>query len=144
MRLSPRALAAAASLVLLSLGCAPRQASTAGAPRADRNILTADQLRSQSWTNAYEAVEALRTNWLKPRGTDSFNSPSVVIVYLDNVKLGGVENLRALQLSNILSIRHYDANQANARWGVGHAAGVIQVSTQTSGGSPAVPPAAGR
>ncbi|HET9010208.1 MAG TPA: hypothetical protein VFN38_00270 [Gemmatimonadaceae bacterium] len=140
MRLFPRALVAA-SLVLAAAGCAPPQPSTA-APRADRNVLTAEQLRSQSWSNAYEAVEALRMNWLKPRGSDSFNSPSVVVVYLDNVKLGGVENLRSLQLANILSIRHYDANQANARWGVGHAAGAIQVVTLSTTGSPAIPPAA--
>jgi hypothetical protein len=127
MRLTPRALTVAC-LVLAGAACAPHHSSS-GPARPDRNVLSADQIQAQSWSNAYEAVEALRTNWLKPRGADSFNSPSVVIVYLDNVKYGGVETLRSIALHNIQQIRHYDANEAQARWGVGHAAGVIQVTT---------------
>jgi hypothetical protein len=134
MRLFTRAVAVAAVLSLAA-GCAPKPSSSASAPRADRNVLTPDQFRTQSYQNAYEAIEALRLNWLKPRGSDSFNTPSVVMVYLDNVKLGGVEALRGLQLSNIQSIRHYDASQANARWGVGHSQGAIQVITETTGSS---------
>jgi hypothetical protein len=132
MRLFSRALAVAA-ILSLSAGCAPKASTNASAQRSDRNVLMPDQFRSQSYSNAYEAIEALRLNWLKPRGSDSFNTPSVVMVYLDNVKLGGVEALRGLQLSTILSIRHYDASQANARWGVGHGQGAIQVITEASG-----------
>ena len=132
MRLIPRALVLAAVLSAAA-GCAPKSAAVQSGPRVDRNILTPETLRGQTYTNAYEAIEALRLNWLKPRGTDSFNTPSVVMVYLDNVKLGGVESLRGLQLANVQLIRHYDANQANARWGVGHAQGAIQVITQTTG-----------
>ena len=132
MRLIPRALAAAA-LLTIAAGCAPKPAGVSSAPRNDRNLLTPETLRGQTYTNAYEAIEALRLNWLKPRGSDSFNTPSVVMVYLDNVKLGGVEALRGLQLANVQLIRHYDANQANARWGVGHSQGAIQVITQTTG-----------
>jgi hypothetical protein len=131
MRLFSRALAVAAVLCLTA-GCAPKTSSSASAARPDRNVLTPDQFRTQSYQNVYEAVEALRLNWLKPRGTDSFNTPSVVMVYLDNVKLGGVEALRGLQLSNIQLIRHYDASQANARWGVGHGQGAIQVITESN------------
>ena len=132
MRFIPRALVIAAVLSATA-GCAPKSSSVSSAPRTDRNLLTPDVLRGQTYTNAYEAIEALRLNWLKPRGSDSFNTPSVVMVYLDNVKLGGVEALRGLQLANVQLIRHYDANQANARWGVGHSQGAIQVITQTTG-----------
>ena len=134
MRHTPRTLALAAVLALAAACSPPKPSTTDVAPRADRNVLTADQLRTQAYQNAYEAVEALRTNWLKPRGLDSFNSPSVVVVYLDNVKLGGIETLRGLQLSTIHTIRHYDASAANARWGVGHASGAIQVMTMAPGG----------
>jgi hypothetical protein len=143
MRAATRPLAFLA-LFALAAGCAGQQPSAESGARVDRNLLTAEQLSSHSYQNAYEAVEALRTNWLKPRGSDSFNSPSVVLVYLDNVKLGGVETLRGLPLANILVIRHYDANQANARWGVGHASGVIQVTTLPTGAAAGAPPGAGR
>lgn len=141
MRFSPRVLLVAA-LLGPAAGCAPAKPSSDTAPRSDRNVLTSEQLQGQTYQNAYEAIQALRSTWLKPRGSDSFNTPSVVVVYLDNVKLGGVETLQSLQLSTIQSIRHYDASAANARWGVGHASGAIQVITVAppSGGS--VPPAA--
>lgn len=141
MRFSSRVLLVAA-LLGPAVGCAPAKPSADTAPRSDRNVLTSEQLQGQTYQNAYEAIQALRSTWLKPRGSDSFNTPSVVVVYLDNVKLGGVETLQSLQLSTIQSIRHYDASAANARWGVGHASGAIQVITVAppSGGS--VPPAA--
>lgn len=136
MRHASRALGLAGLLALAAACAPPKPTTTDVAPRSDRNVLTAEQIQSQTFQNAYEVVEALRTNWLRPRGTDSFQSPSVVIVYLDNVKLGGVETLRGLQLSNIQSIRHYDASSANARWGLGHASGAIQVLTVGGGANP--------
>lgn len=141
MRLATRTFIVA-SLLAVAVGCAPRQPSTDTTPRSDRNLLTTDQLRGQTYQNAYEAIQALRSTWLKPRGSDSFNSPSVVVVYLDNVKLGGVETLQSLQLSTIQFIRHYDASAANARWGVGHASGAIQVITVAPPVGGSVPPAA--
>jgi hypothetical protein len=123
-----------APFVLASACSAGRSTPGDAVPHGDYSILTADQLNAQVYHNAYDAVEALRTNWLRPRGPDSFTSPSAVVVYLDNEKLGGVELLRGIQLLNVLVIRHYDAATANARWGVGHASGVIQVLTMASGG----------
>ena len=91
--------------------------------------------------SAYEAVEALRGQWLQARGPDSFSTPSQVWVYMDNVRLGDVESLRGVHPSTILSIRHFDANAATARWGVGHAAGVIYIQTFPSAAPmPATPP----
>jgi outer membrane cobalamin receptor len=66
---------------------------------------------------------------MSTRGTDSFNSPSVVLVYFDNVKLGGIETLRTIEPGAIAKIEHFDGPEATARWGVGHAGGVILIST---------------
>jgi hypothetical protein len=127
------------ALVVFGAGCAAQGGSTDPGPHPDHNLLTAEQLNSQSYNNAYEAVEALRTNWLKPHGVDSFTSPSVVIVYLDDNKLGGVDYLRGISLYGIQSIRHLDAREASARWGLGHASGVIQVTTAMTGGTASAP-----
>jgi hypothetical protein len=125
-------------------GCASQQTGGESASRYDRSLLTADQLRDHNYQSAFDAVEALRTNWLRPRGTDSFNNPSVVVVYLDNVKLGGVETLRGVQVANVQAIRHYDANDATSRWGVGHSSGAIQVITLSGSEKATLPPDAGR
>jgi hypothetical protein len=114
-------------LLGIAPACAPRQ-PTDETPRRDRNTLTQDDLADRHFQSAYDAVEALRSNWLNPRGPDSFQTPSQVWVYLDNVRLGDVQTLRGIHPSTILSIRHFDANDATARWGIGHSAGVIYIT----------------
>ena len=132
--------------VMLTLGFAVNAVACAttppseGAPRVDRSVITQQEMLEKHFQSAYEAVSALRTNWLQTRGTDSFNTPSQVWVYVDNVKYGDVESLRGIHPSTILNIRHYDANEATARWGIGHGAGVIQVTTLTDRSTIALPP----
>ncbi|HEU0076698.1 MAG TPA: hypothetical protein VFQ76_03555 [Longimicrobiaceae bacterium] len=121
-----------ASLVLLlalCAACAPSGTRSASGPRADRNLLTAEQLRESGYINVYQAVEALRSNWLRSKGTDSFTNPTQVQVYLDNNQLGGVETLRAINTNQIAWVRYYDGLTASGRWGLGHGQGVIFVST---------------
>ncbi|GAC1466639.1 MAG: hypothetical protein PVSMB1_15900 [Gemmatimonadaceae bacterium] len=81
------------------------------------------------YQTALEAVEALHPRWLTPRGPDSFRTPSEVWVYMDNVRLGDISTLKAIHPSTVKLIRRFDANAATARWGVGHAAGVIQIES---------------
>jgi hypothetical protein len=128
------------SLLLVLAACAGNPPGES-VPRGDRNLLTQKELLDQHFLNAYDAVEALRSQWLQARGPDSFTTPSQVWVYMDNVRLGDVESLRGVAVSTIMSIRHFGANEATARWGVGHAAGVIYVQT-ISVGSPMPAPAA--
>jgi hypothetical protein len=113
MRL-PRWRFAALLLVALASACAttPRSES---APRGDRNTLTQQDLGETHFLSAYEAV--------------------------DNTRLGDIETLRGIHPSTILSIQHFDANGATARWGVGHSAGVIYITTlRAAAPMPASPP----
>jgi hypothetical protein len=127
-----------ALLLVLSSACAGNQPSES-APRGDRNVLTQKELLDQHFLNAYEAVEALRSQWLQARGPDSFNTPSRVWVYQDNVKLGDVESLRSVAVNSIVSIRRLSPNEATARWGVGHAAGVIYLQTMSASSTSSPP-----
>ena len=97
--------------------------------RAGRNLITREQMVRANYVNAYDAVAALRSNWLRARGPDSFQTPSQVWVYLDGNRMGDVETLRRIQPSLITSIRFFDGTTATARWGVGHSAGVISIDT---------------
>jgi hypothetical protein len=112
-------------LLLLSSACASR--GTGGQQSAD--LLTAAQLADHHYVNAWEAVSALRPNWLHQRGQDSFNQPSEIQVYLDLVRLGTVEELRSVPIATIGYLRRFSGPQATARWGTGHSAGVILIST---------------
>ena len=119
--------AVAAVAALTHAACAGRKSGDADAPRANRNVITHEQIVQQNFRTALDAVQALRPNWLRTRGADSFQSPTQVIVYLDNVRMGGIDQLSTLSPSNIGSIQHYDGVQASGRWGLDHGAGVIQV-----------------
>ena len=130
VRLSRNAFAAG-WLVLSLLACAgtaPRKSSA-----RDRNLITAEDMKAQNFTNVYDAIAAMRSNWLTPRGTDSFNNPTPVRVYFDTADLGTVQSLRSIAPSSIAYVRYYDANDATARWGVGHGQGVIFVSSYADG-----------
>jgi hypothetical protein len=122
-------------LVTLALTSAcvstPRSARSSSANIA---AITEEQLAERHYQTLYDAVLALRSNWLSTRGTDSFNSPSRVIVYLDDSRFGGVESLSGLSTQGIASVTHLNGIDATARWGIGHSAGVISVHTWPSGG----------
>jgi hypothetical protein len=102
----------------------------------DRSVITEEQIISQHYQNLFDAVQALRSNWLQTRGTDSFVNPSQVWVYLDNMRYGGVQTLATLSPKGVISISHYNGVEATARWGIGHSAGVIAVSTWPTGAPP--------
>jgi hypothetical protein len=118
---------ALALLAFSMLGCAGATAQ-GGAGRSD--IIVAEQLRARSFPSVYDAVETLRSNWLRTRGQDSFSTPTEIQVYMDNVRMGGVATLRSISPSTVTYIQWYNANDATARWGIGHGAGAIYVSTR--------------
>jgi hypothetical protein len=116
-----------ATILALSAGCAGRPASTSAL--ADRNVITADVIQQRGFHTAYEAVEALHAPWLVDR-PDGLATPSEVLVYIDNSRLGGTATLRQVPAANIASIRFIDAGTAITRWGVDHGKGVIMVATK--------------
>lgn len=120
-------LRAAVAVATILTGCAgQRFASKSG---VDRNLLVPGQFAEKGYTNPYDVIAALRSNWLEARGPNSFQSPTRVQVYLDGVRMGGVEALRTIDLRPVTYIRFFDGVAATARWGLDHGAGAIYVST---------------
>jgi len=110
-----------------SLACAG--AGGGRAPRADYSVLTQEQLAERHFENLFEAVQMLRSNWLNERGPDSFATPSRIWVYLDNTRMGGVQSLAQISTHYVSSVQKLNGIDATARWGIGHGAGVIAVTT---------------
>lgn len=106
--------------------------------RLDRTVITRDQMVEANFSTVYDAVAALRSLWLRPRGPDSFNTPSIVWVYIDGARAGDVDVLKNMQPRLINTVRFYDGPSATSRWGVDNAAGVIHVSTWSEG-APGIP-----
>lgn len=126
MCLARRRLLPILALFLLASACHP---GSAGGPVPDFDYLSRQQMLENNFITVYDAVAALRANWLVVRGTDSFQTPSQIWVYYDQTRLGGTETLRTVRVNDIAYARHYSGPDATTRWGVGHAAGVIYVSS---------------
>jgi hypothetical protein len=133
MRRSFGRLTVTLGIVTLMVACASR---TSPAPKLDQTLITGDQLQEARFNTVYDAVEALHGNWLQTRGTDSFKAPSQVQVYLDNTMLGGVETLRDIAPKTVVYVRYFDGISATGRWGIGHGAGVIYVSSHPMSADP--------
>ena len=75
---------------------------------------------------------------LSPGSQQSSDSPPLgepagVQVYLDGMRLGGVERLRDITAIQVYSIRRYSGSEAQWRYGNGHSDGVLLVSTHPEG-----------
>jgi hypothetical protein len=107
-------------------------------PDKKHDLIMQAELLESHFNNAYDAVSSLRSNWLQARGSDSFRTPSVIWVYFNSTKLGGVETLSAIPVAQLSYIQHFGGVDATVRWGVGHSAGVIYVSTHPIAASSAL------
>ncbi len=121
---------AALLLLIASAGCG----TFAAHGRADLDTITRAQLDQNNFHNALEAVQALHSNWLNVRSKVLASAAATgqpgVVVYLDEVRLGGVSELNSIETQRIQYIRHYSPVDATQKWGVGHTEGAIQISTQ--------------
>jgi hypothetical protein len=122
---------------LAGLACASTRSDSDG-DFASRNVLTLEQINSVRASNAYEVVERLKSQWLRIRGTSQMpaaaGSPQFeenpVLVYMDDQRLGTVDQLRRIEIAVVQYIRYYSPSEASARWGFNHGGGVIFVSTR--------------
>ncbi len=119
------------AMVFFAFACAgSTQGGTESSP-SSRDPITGDELESlPAQYSAYEAVQRLRGRWLRPRGPASFSGNAPVIVFMDNVRLGGVDVLMGIPLERVDTIRFFDAADATNRWGTGLAGGAIEVITK--------------
>jgi hypothetical protein len=114
-----------AILLAAATGCATYRSERG--PAADVNVLTRTQLMSNHFQSAYDAVLSLRANWLQ--GRSPHLAGGGVQVYLDDVRLGGIESLRSVNVQTVSYIRRQDSFSATAPWASGPASSVIYIST---------------
>ena len=123
----------AIALVLVLSACA---GAGRGAAVRDRNAISAselEQMRQAGVRDLYEAVNRLRPRWLDVRTNRSLQLETVVLVYVNDSRLGGVEALREYPLTNVATLRYLDSAQAGLLPGAGsvHVEGAIVISTIT-------------
>jgi len=119
-------------LILLSaaaIACAPPSGAR---PARDANVITREELDASVARNAYDAIQNLRPNFLRSRGTQTFD-PTVstqAAIYLDGQRYGDVTALKSMLVDAIDQIRYLSAADATSRYGTNHTAGAIEVTTR--------------
>jgi hypothetical protein len=108
----------------------------------DPDVITFDQIARARVTNAYDVIATLRprmftahgapTTRVQQRGTAGRQPP--VAVYVDNVKVASVEELKGMLKGDVREIRYLSPRVATDRWGPNHAGGVIYVTTLQAAG----------
>jgi hypothetical protein len=121
------------------VACAPATlSSTRGEMQLAPTVLSKNPtvLSRAEWADAnvstaFEAVEHLRPQFFNRRGETSIllRRATVLSVYLDNVRLGGVETLRDVPITAIQSIRYLSPGEATYRWGTNQTGGAILLSS---------------
>jgi hypothetical protein len=154
----------AATCAFMSLAALPvRAQDSSRVQRPTSELITREQIESTKATNAHEVVEQLHSNWLNARMPAPGNRANVKVdtsgraqyttdvlpggrsnpgenggiqVYIDGNRVGGIAELKSMSPNDIYSIRRINGVDAQARFGIGHGAGVLYVSTMSSRAKP--------
>lgn len=133
-----RIIALAAALGAVATGCAPATgASGTSAPARGTNVITQAEIDALTGVRtARQAIETLRPNWLRARGSTSITraaagSEEGIVVYLDRNRLGGIASLEQLNVLDFSELRFLTAAEATQRFGTGHPLGAIVLTAKT-------------
>jgi hypothetical protein len=111
----------------------------AGAPKGRATLITEEEIAALggSVTTAMGIVQQLRPSMLRVRagatssssnGSSTTDATSVeLVVYFDNQRMGGLQSLNDITVSQIREIRYLSASDATTLFGTGNSAGAIQV-----------------
>jgi hypothetical protein len=113
------------ALALISTACGGGRSGSTGNP----DVIGREELVEFERLTALELVQRRRPQWLRPRGVDSFYSSNDVVVYVDQTRVGGIDQLDRLSSSQLAEIRFLDSREATTRFGSGHVSGAIMVTT---------------
>jgi hypothetical protein len=118
-------LLALALLVSLS-ACALGRQGTTGRGNAHGPIRT-EELRFLGTGDALSAVRSLRPSWLRSATPQSVRGNDHMVVYFEDLRIGGVDALQGMSITEIGRIEYLRPHQAQFRFGPGHLNGAIVV-----------------
>jgi hypothetical protein len=128
--------ASAAGQELASTSDSARPTATAavalirGESRRDPSRVTREDLVSRVQADLLTLLQSYRPLWLRVRGRGAQERPEQVWVYLDGVRMGGVQALREISTNTVHEIHFMDGHEATVRLGVDHGSGAILVTSR--------------
>jgi hypothetical protein len=120
----------------LLVGCASTGGQSGG-DSADPNRLTREEILGAEATNLYEVIQRLRPRWLMVRSQRSFSMETEIVVFQNDMDLGGPEALRQMVPELAFEIEYLEGSRAaTALPGLmsgRHIQGAIIVRTRSGG-----------
>lgn len=118
------------ALILVGLlsSCAASSAGVDGAStRRSSTVITEEEFNDVvTIGNLWDAIERLRSAWLRSRGGRS----GYPVVFVNGTRFGDIDSLRSLQVTDVASARLVSAGDATTLYGTGYPAGIIDVRTR--------------
>ena len=110
---------------LLTAGaCATAGSTASSGQKSSSTRITKADINATSAATAYDVVSQLHPEWLRPpqsaitgvlstsqSGSGTGLRTPVVMVYLDGVRFGGIDQLRSLTAATVMSIEYADSNR---------------------------------
>jgi TonB-dependent Receptor Plug Domain len=111
--------------ICILAGCA----SGGGAAGGSFDVLTGDQIRETKAANLWDALTALRPQWLRARGSSSLvagmsNEP---VVYVQGIRYGEPRSLQSMNVDQVRRVEFLNARDATTRFGTNHSGGALMV-----------------
>ena len=116
------------AVLVLATACGARTpGANSSQSRGPNNVVTQDEIATVPVDNAYDAIEHLRPQFLRPHVTGS-RRPAYAVVFIDGVRRGGPEVLRSIAAKTVTQIRYLTSADATTRYGLDIEGGVIEVT----------------
>jgi TonB-dependent Receptor Plug Domain len=120
-------------IVAGTIGCASGGGTPSG-PRANREVITQQEIAQAGPGNAYDVIRRLRPNFLVSRGATTFGNAQVSSqypnVFVDGMMYGDINSLRNIDAAQVGEVRMYPAGEAQTKFGLGNSSGVIAIATR--------------
>ena len=140
LRHPPLAVIGALTLLLASSACHSRRVDSASgvAPASSATVISQEELDHVTYATVYDAIAHMRPQMLRQRGVNTINGHNIGTpsVFLDNRFLGALEQLRHIAPATIGRVEFLSPAEAQFRWGFGHPAGVILLTSRVSSSPP--------
>jgi hypothetical protein len=118
-------------MALATTGCATGTYETRLSTSGAQPYLSGTEIREGKYNNAYDAVRHLRPLFLNSRGPTSIREapPHDILVIINDQVFGGVDELRAVPVAEVLWLRRLTASEVYYKLGRSAPSGGIEIRT---------------
>ena len=122
-------------VLVFSMVAACASGGSTTAPRGSRDLILLSEIESVQVTNAFELIQRLRPEMLRPRSGGGFSSTPTPVVYLDGVRHGEIDSLNSVPRDIVREVQYISGPDATTRFGTGHTGGAILIATRRGNGN---------